>query len=118
MPVADETGWFTHWVSVQRDVTGRKQAEEVAVRARIAEIENRALEAEIAQRKRTEERLVHAAFHDDLTRLRNRAYLMDRLADRLALPWRTPPLAPCCSWTSTASSWSTTAWATVQVTCC
>ena len=31
VPVADETGWYTHWVSVQRDVSHRKQAEEVAV---------------------------------------------------------------------------------------
>ena len=90
VPVADETGWFTHWVSVQRDITGRKQAEETALRARIAEIENRALEAEIAERKRTEERLLHAAFHDDLTRLRNRAYLMDRLAALLGQPGDAP----------------------------
>ncbi len=27
-PVANETGWFTHWVSVQRDVTERKQIED------------------------------------------------------------------------------------------
>ena len=27
-PIADETGWFTHWISVQRDVTERKLAEE------------------------------------------------------------------------------------------
>jgi PAS domain S-box-containing protein len=27
VPVADETGWFTHWVSIQRDMTERKQAE-------------------------------------------------------------------------------------------
>lgn len=26
-PIADETGWFTHWVSVQRDVTERKLSE-------------------------------------------------------------------------------------------
>lgn len=26
-PVADENGWFTHWVSVQRDVTERKRSE-------------------------------------------------------------------------------------------
>ena len=94
VPVADETGWFTHWVSVQRDVTGRKRAEEVAVRARIAEVENRALAAEIAERKRTEERLLHAAFHDDLTRLHNRAFLMDRL-ETLLRPagGATPPCA-------------------------
>ena len=28
VPVANETGWFTHWVSVQRDITERKLAEE------------------------------------------------------------------------------------------
>jgi PAS domain S-box-containing protein len=27
-PVADENGWFTHWVSVQRDITEQKRAEE------------------------------------------------------------------------------------------
>jgi len=26
-PVADQLGWFTHWVAVQRDITSRKQAE-------------------------------------------------------------------------------------------
>ncbi|MEL6342979.1 MAG: ATP-binding protein [Myxococcota bacterium] len=29
-PIADESGWFTHWVSVQRNVTARKQAEREA----------------------------------------------------------------------------------------
>ena len=28
VPVADKNGWYTHWVSVQRDITDRKQAEE------------------------------------------------------------------------------------------
>jgi len=27
VPVADESGWFTHWVSIQRDITAKKQAE-------------------------------------------------------------------------------------------
>ncbi|MBS1794731.1 MAG: PAS domain S-box protein [Acidobacteria bacterium] len=27
VPIADETGWFTHWVSVQRDVTDQKNFE-------------------------------------------------------------------------------------------
>ena len=26
-PIANETGWFTHWVSIQKDVTERKNAE-------------------------------------------------------------------------------------------
>lgn len=27
-PVADETGWFTHWVAIERDVTAQKNVEE------------------------------------------------------------------------------------------
>ncbi len=27
VPVANERGWFTHWISVQRDISDRKQAE-------------------------------------------------------------------------------------------
>lgn len=27
VPIANQKGWFTHWVSVQRDITSRKQAE-------------------------------------------------------------------------------------------
>ena len=27
VPVANEKGWYTHWVSVQRDITARKEAE-------------------------------------------------------------------------------------------
>ncbi|WP_239479489.1 putative bifunctional diguanylate cyclase/phosphodiesterase [Lichenicola cladoniae] len=84
VPVANEKGWFTHWVSVQRDVSDRKTAEETATRARVAEAENLILEAEIIERKRVEAQLFYAAFHDDLTKLRNRAFLMDRLTIALA----------------------------------
>ncbi len=79
VPVANEKGWFTHWVSVQRDVSDRKLAEETATRVRIAEAENLVLEAEIQERKRVEALLLHTAFHDDLTKLRNRAFFMHRL---------------------------------------
>ena len=27
VPIADEKGWFTHWVAIQRDVTARKESE-------------------------------------------------------------------------------------------
>ncbi len=33
VPVANESGWFTHWVSIQRDITGRRQAEEAVRKA-------------------------------------------------------------------------------------
>jgi PAS domain S-box-containing protein len=44
VPVADERGWYTHWVSVQRDVTERKAALEVETRARMAEASNESLQ--------------------------------------------------------------------------
>ena len=43
-PVADERGWYTHWVSVQRDVTERKLAIEVQTRVRVAESNNASLQ--------------------------------------------------------------------------
>ncbi len=79
VPVADETGWFTHWVSVQRDVSERKQNEEDAVRFRLAQASNEALAREVEARRHSEQELAHAAFHDHLTSLRNRAYFLDRL---------------------------------------
>jgi diguanylate cyclase (GGDEF)-like protein/PAS domain S-box-containing protein len=83
VPVADDRGWFTHWVSVQRDISERKEAEQLANRVRIAEFENKALATEIQERKRVEGELLYTAFHDNLTRLRNRAFFMDRLATAL-----------------------------------
>ena len=79
VPVADERGWFTHWVSVQRDVTERREAHELSARIRVAEEEKEELAGEIRERRRVEEELLYTAFHDSLTRLRNRAYFMDRL---------------------------------------
>jgi PAS domain S-box-containing protein len=38
VPVADATGWYTHWVSVQRDITRRKEVE-AALRAAKEEAE-------------------------------------------------------------------------------
>ena len=84
VPVANEKGWFTHWVSVQRDISDRKAAEETATQAMVAKAENLVLEAEIEERKHVEARLLYTAFHDDLTKLRNRAFFMDRLAVALA----------------------------------
>ncbi len=33
VPLADETGWFTHWVAVERDITERRRLEEQVLRA-------------------------------------------------------------------------------------
>jgi diguanylate cyclase (GGDEF)-like protein/PAS domain S-box-containing protein len=51
-PVADETGWYTHWISIQRDVSERRQVQE---------------------------RIAHLAAHDSLTGIPNRATAMTRL---------------------------------------
>ncbi|HET7315410.1 putative bifunctional diguanylate cyclase/phosphodiesterase [Salinisphaera sp.] len=79
VPVADESGRYTHWISVQRDASERKRAEQAADQARRAEAENAALQAKLRERQRVEQSLAYAAFHDDLTHLNNRAYVMDRL---------------------------------------
>jgi PAS domain S-box-containing protein len=43
VPVADESGWYTNWVSVQRDISERKQAESALLRAAVAEATNQKL---------------------------------------------------------------------------
>ncbi|MEY3787659.1 MAG: hypothetical protein RIQ94_2538 [Pseudomonadota bacterium] len=57
VPVANENGWYTHWVSVQRDIT---------------------------ERKLIEEQLHQLAFYDPLTKLPNRRLLNDRLSQAIA----------------------------------
>ncbi|WP_439864686.1 putative bifunctional diguanylate cyclase/phosphodiesterase [Pseudomonas antarctica] len=79
VPVANERGWFTHWVSVQRDISDRKEAELLARQAQADRDAKVALETRLLERERIEEELSYAAFHDDLTSLHNRAYLMSRL---------------------------------------
>ncbi|HEY0907252.1 MAG TPA: ABC transporter substrate-binding protein, partial [Methylophilus sp.] len=56
VPLHDQSGWYTHWVAVMRDVTGRKQAE-----------------AQIRQ----------LAYYDTMTGLPNRLLLQEKLAARL-----------------------------------
>ncbi len=52
-PIADQSGWYTHWIAIQRDISDRKKAE-----------------AELHQ----------LAYYDPLTGLPNRRLLTDRLA--------------------------------------
>lgn len=79
VPVANERGWFTHWVSVQRDISERKEAELLVRQAQADRDAKVALETRLLERERIEQELSYAAFHDDLTSLHNRAYLMSRL---------------------------------------
>ena len=79
VPVADERGWYTHWVSVQRDVTERRRSDDLSRRVEMAEVEKAVLASEIRERRRAEEELRYTAFHDSLTRLKNRAFFMGEL---------------------------------------
>ncbi|WP_024643964.1 putative bifunctional diguanylate cyclase/phosphodiesterase [Pseudomonas syringae] len=79
VPVANEKGWFTHWVSVQRDITERKESQQLTQRARLEREEKLALQSRLEERERISEELTYIAFHDELTSLFNRAYLMDEL---------------------------------------
>ncbi|REC94354.1 putative bifunctional diguanylate cyclase/phosphodiesterase [Kushneria indalinina] len=85
VPVANERGWFTHWISVQRDISERKRAEEIEQQARQAQAENMALEARLLERQRIERELSWAATHDNLTELYNRAWIMGRLRELLSM---------------------------------
>ncbi|MFW3164503.1 EAL domain-containing protein [Pseudomonas syringae pv. syringae] len=84
VPVANEKGWFTHWVSVQRDITERKESQQLAQRARLEWEEKLALQSRLEERERISEELTYIAFHDELTSLFNRAYLMNELTTTFA----------------------------------
>ena len=79
VPVADEKGWFTHWISVQRDITERKESERLARDAHDAWQARIALESRLEERERISVELAYAAYHDELTTLHNRSYLMTQL---------------------------------------
>ncbi|WP_297846572.1 diguanylate cyclase [Pseudomonas sp.] len=79
VPVANERGWFTHWISVQRDISERKEAEELAYQASLVLAERNALKIRLVERQRIEEELSYAASHDALTLLHNRSFIMERL---------------------------------------
>lgn len=111
-PVTDLAGRTTHWVSIERDVTDRREAEAALIRAYTAEAANTTLTQEIAQRKRAELSLLHAASHDELTGLPNRAYFLDRLQERLDRTRRTGRTdSPSYLSIWIGSSASTIAWA-------
>jgi diguanylate cyclase (GGDEF)-like protein/PAS domain S-box-containing protein len=83
-PVVDDRGVVTHWISVQRDITERRQAEDGAARDRIAREEHAVLAAEIKERERVQAQLAYKSVHDDLTGLYNRAHFMRSLEFAIA----------------------------------
>ena len=55
-PIADNTGWYTHWVAIERD---------------------------ISERKKVDKKIQQLAFYDALTGLANRRLLLDRLKHQI-----------------------------------
>ncbi|WP_263385673.1 sensor domain-containing protein [Granulicella arctica] len=77
--VTDETGWHTHWISIQRDVTERRLRQSAAKQLELTSLHNHALSVEIREREIIQDRLSYVAFHDSLTGLHNRTFFMDAL---------------------------------------
>ena len=74
---------------------------------------------DITERKRAEQQLEHNLFHDPLTGLPNRRLFLDRLQSSFARSRReTGRRTHCCWRTSTASRFSTKAWARKPATMC
>jgi PAS domain S-box-containing protein len=90
-PVRDDAGKILAGMAIVQDVTEQRQAEGI---------------------------IRWQAHHDPLTGLPNRALLRDRLEQVLAITERSENSRPCCFWTWTASSTSTTPWGTLSVTAC
>ena len=82
-PVLNDVGDCTHWVSIGRDLTERRQAEAALLRTKSVEALNERLTAQMEQRRKVEERLAFAALHDDLTGLPNRVLFGRCLEDAL-----------------------------------
>jgi diguanylate cyclase (GGDEF)-like protein/PAS domain S-box-containing protein len=82
-PVCNDKGWYTHWISVQRDVTERKKNEETLALMRATRLQNELLVEEIQERRLIEAKLSYVAFHDGLTGLRNRSFFMEALKTAL-----------------------------------
>lgn len=81
VPVANEQGFFTHFVSVQRDISERKAAELLTRQANTDKEQRITLETRLLERDQIEKELLYAATHDDLTLLHNRAFIMSRLME-------------------------------------
>jgi diguanylate cyclase (GGDEF)-like protein/PAS domain S-box-containing protein len=93
--VTDETGWHTHWISIQRDVTERREKQEALRQLELTSLRNQALSEEIRERELVQEQLNYVAFHDSLTGLHNRAFFIDALRKALLQVQQSPSRGVC-----------------------
>ena len=94
LPIRDEGGRIIEWLGSTTNIQSYKDLQER--QAGLLDAANRharELETEVVRREQAEARLLHTAYHDDLTGLRNRAWFMERFRQAL----RTGGAAPSCS---------------------
>jgi len=95
MPVRASEGHIVEWLGTMTDIEDLKGLQR-RQQALLAEVQQHAhdLEAEMEERKAVEAHLLYTAYHDDLTKLRNRPFFMNRL--RRAMGRREAvPVAQC-----------------------
>ena len=97
LPVVDDNGRIVEWLATTTDIQDLKLLQEHQA-SLLADAQRHAhdLETEVQERKRTEERLLYTAFHDDLTKLHNRAYFMGRCRTALTSITDRKPKRRCC----------------------
>ena len=79
-PVRDADGAIVEWLGTTTDIEALKGMQQRLLSSLDEQHRRaRALEAEIGQRRLVEAELLYKAFHDDLTRLHNRAHFINRL---------------------------------------
>ncbi|MGI4793792.1 MAG: putative bifunctional diguanylate cyclase/phosphodiesterase [Janthinobacterium lividum] len=96
LPVHNGAGGIVEWLGTTTDVQALKELQQHQ-QTMLGQMQLHAqeLEIEIGQRRSVEAELLHQAFHDDLTGLRNRAYFIQRL--RIALRAEKDGGGPCCA---------------------
>lgn len=66
VPVSNENGWFTHWISIQRDITERKREEEL-LKGKNQELKN--LSNYLQNIRENERELIAREVHEELGQL-------------------------------------------------